>query len=173
MKIARTLAFLALLVSAPMAAFDRAVAQSTPPSAEALAVARELVAIVSKETIRPMTTQMMAQIWPGIERKLRAKQPNITAEQVADLRGECDRIFFDYMTSLMDDAPALYARHFSAAELREVLAFQRSPVGQKSLREMPQLMGELFQIIMPKLQQAQGQLIDAFAKVARQKGFNI
>jgi hypothetical protein len=185
MRTLRILACLALLaVPAAPSVIAPAAAQRGPdtpnsspgkdgPSAEALAAAGDLVAMVAKDTIRPMVSQMMGQIWPGIEHNLRTKQPSITAEQVADLRGEYERIFLAYMTSLMADAPPLYARYFSAAELRELLAFQQSAVGQKSLRVMPQLMGELFQMIIPKLQQAQGQMLDAFTKVARQKGFNI
>ena len=170
MKILRIFACLALL-AAPIATHS-AMAQSAP-TPDALAAARDLIAIMSKDTIRQMSVQMVGQIWPTIERSLRAKQPSITAEQVADLRGEYERIFLDYMNNLMGDAPALYARYFSAAELREMLAYHRSPVGQKALRVLPQLTVEIFQMIMPKLQQAQGQMMDAFTKVARQRGFNI
>ena len=178
MKSVQTLRILACLgllaVSAAPMATGPAAAQSAPtPTPEALAAARDLVAILTKDTIHQMSTRMVAQIWPGIERSLRAKQPNITPEQVADLRGEYERIFDDYLTKLMADAPALYARYFSAAELREMLAYNRSPVGQKALRVLPQLMVEMMQMIMPKLQTAQGQLLDAFTKVARQKGFDI
>jgi uncharacterized protein len=175
MKTLRILACLALLaVPAAPIAINPAAAQGAPnPTAEALAAARDLVAILSQDTIHQMSTQVLAQIWPGIERSLRAKQPNITPEQVADLRGEYDRIFVDYMTKLMADAPALYARHFSAAELRDMLAFHRSPVGQKALRVLPQLMAEMMQMIMPKLQQAQAQMFEAFTKVVRQRGFDI
>ena len=173
MKSLRILACLALLaVPAAPLAITSAVAQGAP-TPEALAAARDLMAILSKDTIRQMSNQVVAQIWPGIERSLRAKQPGITSEQVADLRGEYERIFLDYMNNLMADAPALYARHFSAAELREMLAFHQSPVGQKALRVLPQITVEMMQMIMPKLQQAQGQLMDAFTKVARQRGFNI
>jgi hypothetical protein len=173
MKILRIVACLALLAApvAPIASHS-AMAQSAP-TPEALAAARDLIAIMSKDTIRQMSVQMVGQIWPTIEHSLRAKQPDITAAQVAELRGEYERIFLDYMNNLMGDAPALYARYFSAAELREMLAFHRSPVGQKALRVLPQLTVEIFQMIMPKLQQAQGQMMDAFTKVARQRGFNI
>jgi hypothetical protein len=171
------LAFLAVLATpiaiGPAAAQVGAPVGQSPPSAEALAAARDLMAVLSKDTIRQMTASMMAQIWPTIERGLRAKQPNITAAQVADLRGEYERIFLNYMNDLMADAPTLYARYFTADELRQMLAFHQSPVGQKSLRILPQLTVELFQMIMPKLQQAQGQMLDAFTKVARQKGFDI
>ena len=174
MKIPRIAAVFAMLALAGASIGPLpAAAQSPPTTPEALAAARDLIAILSKDTIRQMSAQLIAQIWPGIERNLRVKQPGITAEQLTELRGEYERIFLDYMNKSMADAPALYARHFSAAELRELLAFHQSPVGQKALRVLPQLTVELLQMIMPKLQQMQGQMMDAFTKVARQRGFNI
>jgi len=89
MKIVRRLVCLALLVFSAPIAVAPAAAQGAP-SAEALAAARDLVAVVSKDTLRQMVVQMMGQIWPGIENALRAKQPSITAAQVADLRAEMD-----------------------------------------------------------------------------------
>jgi hypothetical protein len=57
--------------------------------------------------------------------------------------------------------------------MREMLAFHQSPTGQKALHVLPQLTVEMFQMVMPKLQQMQGQMLDAFTKVARQRGFDI
>jgi hypothetical protein len=49
----------------------------------------------------------------------------------------------------------LYARHFTAAELREMAAFYRTPVGMKVIATMPQLAGESMQIsqkvMLPRL----------------------
>jgi hypothetical protein len=182
MKALRILAC-AVLLAIPVApiAISSAAAQGAPPvqsgkdvpGADALAAARDLIAVISKDTMRQMTGQLTAALWPAIERNLRAKQPNITAGQVADLRSEYERIFLGYMNNAMADAPALYARHFSAAEMREMLAFHQSPTGQKALHVLPQLTVEMFQMVMPKLQQMQGQMLDAFTKVARQRGFDI
>ena len=85
----RRLACLALLVFSAPIAVAPAAAQGAP-SAEALAAARDLVAVVSKDTLRQMVVQMMGQIWTGVEHALRAKQPSITVAQVADLRAEMD-----------------------------------------------------------------------------------
>ena len=107
LRILRIFACLALLgVPAARVAISPAAAQGAP-TPEALAAARDLVAILTKETIHQISARMVAQLWPGVERSLRAKQPNITPAQVADLRGEYERIFDDYMTKLMADAPAL------------------------------------------------------------------
>ncbi|PWF54585.1 DUF2059 domain-containing protein [Massilia glaciei] len=40
----------------------------------------------------------------------------------------------------------LYARHFSAAELGELAKFYGTPIGQKMLKTMPQILGESMQV---------------------------
>src|ERR1041385_5992958 len=137
----------AIAPAAAQGAGDPSLPGKGAPSAEALAAARDLVAVVmSNDTIHQMSAQMVAQIWPSIEHSLRTKQSGITPEQVADLRGEYERIFVDYLNNAMADAPALYARYFTAAEMREMVVFHRSPTGQKALRLLPLLTAELFQI---------------------------
>jgi hypothetical protein len=46
----------------------------------------------------------------------------------------------------------LYDRHFDAAELREIVAFYRSPTGRKTLSVMPALMDEGLRASLPVLQ---------------------
>ncbi len=140
---------------------------------EALQAARDLVAVVSKETMRQMVTQVTAQVWPVVERGLRVKQPGISPAVVGELRTEFERIQLEYMSGLMSDAPVIYARHFSAAELRELLAFYRTPIGEKALRELPQITAEAMALIMPRLQQVQTQVMEAFTKVLHQRGLDI
>ncbi len=59
------------------------------------------------------------------------------------------------MDELMGEMMPLYAKHFSGDELRGMIAFYRSPLGQKMLQTMPQLMGESMQIsqrvVMPRM----------------------
>lgn len=52
----------------------------------------------------------------------------------------------------------LYAKHFTADELRQMAAMYRTPLGQKMLAKMPVLMGDSMQlgqqIIMPRMMKA-------------------
>jgi hypothetical protein len=67
---------------------------------------------------------------------------------------------------ILNETVPIYARNFSADELKQVTAFYRSPVGAKMLTKMPQLMGEGMQVgqqivarrigpLMQQLQQGQ------------------
>lgn len=59
------------------------------------------------------------------------------------------------------EVTALYARHFTADEVKQIAAYYRTPVGAKSLQLMPQIMGESMAISQritgPRLQKAMEQ----------------
>jgi uncharacterized protein len=170
MKIIRIAAFAVALVLAG-AGFNATRAQGAP-SEDALQAARELVALVTKDTIRELSVRITAQVWPQIEQGLKAKQ-QITPDQLTDLRHEFERIQIEFVTKVMADAPALYARHFTAQELRELLAFYHTPIGIKALRTMPQITAESLKLVMARLPQLQTDAMEAFGKVLKQRGFNI
>jgi hypothetical protein len=64
--------------------------------------------------------------------------------------------------ALMDEIAAefvpLYARHFTAVEIRQLAAFYKTPVGMKMVAVMPQIAGETMQIsqkvMMPRMSAA-------------------
>ena len=120
-----------------------------PGSPEALAAARELAAIMSADVIGQMTDGMTAQIWPKLEGALR---PKVDAATLAELRAEFEKSLKDFVLEATKDAPEIYARHFSAAELREMTAFYRTPTGVKALSLMPKVMAEYFGSLMPRMQ---------------------
>ena len=173
MKILRKVAVFAVVALSGVPIGLQPVAAQNAATPEALQAARDLVAVLNEETLRQMVGRMTEQFWPVVERGLRTKQPKISDGVVAELRGEFERIQLDYLSGVMADAPVIYARHFSAAELRELLAFYRTPVGEKALRELPQITAEAIALVMPRLQQVTTQTMDAFTKVLRQRGLEI
>jgi len=135
---------LACCLAAPVKAQD--------PSAETLAAARELSAIMTGDTIGQMTTAMSAQIWPTIAQQLSAK---VDAATIAEIRAEFERSLTDFTGEVMKDAPETYARHFTAQELRDMVAFYKSPSGAKALHEMPKVMTDVGARLAPRLQTLQ------------------
>jgi uncharacterized protein len=150
----------------------RALAQGEA-SPESLKAANELMAIMSKDTVQQLVTGLTAQVWPTLERALRTKRSDIDQATLTELRNEFERIQVQYMAGVMADAPAIYARHFSAQELRDMLAFYKTPTGQKALQVMPQLTAEVFQMVMQKMQGLQVQIMGAFNNVLRQRGIDL
>ena len=54
-----------------------------------------------------------------------------------------------------------------------MIAFHRTPTGQKSMQLMPQVMSEVFAITMPKMQGLQAQVREAFGRALRQRGIDL
>jgi len=168
MKLIRVLAAVALLLTLPGVHASRAFAQGAG-SPEALATAKELFSILSKDMMTQMVTQMSAQVWPVIERSLAAK--NVDQATLAELHKEFDRIQSENLTVVMQDAPPIYARYFTAAELNELASFYRTAVGQKALKILPEVTGEFMRAMMPRLQEVQFKTQQSFERVLRDKGY--
>lgn len=139
--------------SAPAAAIDPA----------ALAASRELFEAMNH---RVMMTGMMQQMSQGIAQSMRAgaeaginNNPKISAEQkkkaLAKMEAELPGVV-SAMQGVMNDpglideilaeTVPIYARTFSADELKQLTAFYRSPIGAKMLASMPQLMAQGMQV---------------------------
>jgi hypothetical protein len=127
----RLAAFAAGMLAAVLAVSAPADAQS--PSPEAGAAARELVVAARTteqfKTLLPLMLQQMKPVVvqgrPEVERdydKLTPLLMELANRQVADFA---------------EEVAALYARNFTAEEIRQVTVFYRSPVGQKFLEKTP------------------------------------
>lgn len=111
------------------------VAYSQQPSPAAVAAAKEIVAVTS-------ATTLFDPLIPGVveQSKLLYLQQNPALakdlnEIAAKLRAELAPRFAELVNEVANN----YARRFNEQELKEMLAFYKSPVGGKLLREQPQI----------------------------------
>ena len=122
----------AILLAASLIAFSPARAQ---PSSEAVAVAKELLtAIRVTDQLRSLMPQIMQQLKAAVVQG----RPEVAAEY--------DRIVPILLArtnersgALVEATALLYATHFTAAELREVIKFYQTPVGQKFIQKLPEI----------------------------------
>ena len=140
------------------------------PSPEALQAAKDLFALLSKDMVTQLVHQVTAQVWPPIERQLTGKADAAT---IAELRKEFEGIQRENLSEVLEGAPEIYARHFTAAELRQLIEFNRSPLGQKALHELPQIMGEVTAMLLPRMRDVQLRTRDAFIKILQAHGLQI
>ena len=96
------IAFMLCAAAFPVRALAQA--EGTP---EALKAANELMAIMSKDTVQQLVTGITNQVWPTLERSLRAKRSDLDQATLAELRKEYERIQVQYMSGVMADAPAI------------------------------------------------------------------
>ena len=123
-----------LLLVAAVPAISRA---DENPSPEALQAANELFSVPSPNLMKQTTTQMDNLIWPLFEQKARADK--IDDATIAELRQEFERNQMKNLAEIMKDPPPIYARHFTSDELNQLVAFYKSSVGTRAMRELPRI----------------------------------
>jgi len=137
-------------------------------SPEALQAATELMAIMSPEMIGQVSQQMTAVIWPQMENSLGSK---VDAATMSELREEFERQLVRFTSEATKDAPAIYAKYFTAQELREMTAFYRTPTGAKTLQLVPKVMGEYMTTLLPKMQGFQSDVAAGVQNIMRKHGY--
>lgn len=160
----RALMIGALLIGLCVAPVVRA---QEKPSPEALHAARELAAIMSPEIIDQMTAATVEPMFKIVQDKLGGQ---IKPEALREVQGELQKITSKFTSEMMADMPAIYARHLSVTELREIVAFYRSPTGAKTLSVMPKLMGEITAVAMLRLAGLEGELQTLIERAMRRHG---
>jgi hypothetical protein len=164
--------FAALAVALTFA--TQAFAQSAPPAPDAVtlkAATEMLEAMNFRATTKAGFVQMRAAIPVMMKQAATAainNNPRLDATQklteINKLDGEVqkrasnmDSLFDDptLVNEIMQNTAVMYARHYTVAEMRQIAAFYKSPVGAKMLATAPQMMGETMQmsqsLIMPRL----------------------
>ena len=151
----------ALAGAAPSFAQTAAPAAAIDPAT--LAASQELFEAMNH---RAMMTGMMRQMTQGIAQSMRAgaeaginNNPKLNAEQktkaLAKMEAELPGVIKTMQDVLNDpklideilaETVPIYARTFSADELKQMTAFYRTPVGAKMLASMPQLMAQGMQV---------------------------
>jgi hypothetical protein len=151
-----------LLSAAPIAA--RAQGPGSPQAQEA---AQDLLQIISGDMLSQMGRTMTAQVWPQLEAELGSK---VDPAALAELRGEFEKILERFLVESMKDAPALYAKHFSAQELRDIAAFYKTPSGVKALQLLPTVTAEYFGTLMPRMESFQREIMTMTVQTLQKHG---
>lgn len=96
----------------------------------------------------------------GAEQAFRERIPNPTPKQLEALNGMVDDMMADMPLDEMVEAMVpIYRRHLSKTDVDEVIRFYSSAVGQKLLREQPQMIQEGMQAGMEIQQKRMDQML--------------
>jgi len=130
--------------------------QAAAPSPDAIAAAKELVAITSPDMIKDMNKKVFAQMWPVMEQALQSPLSKMDAATAAELKTEiravAEKEVMNEVTGLIDTMPAIYARYLTVDEMRDIQTFYRTPAGAKTLKVMPEIIAETMAGFGPRLQ---------------------
>jgi hypothetical protein len=144
-------------------------ARAQAPSLEAMAAAHDLIVTMRAadyfKAIMPAIMQNMkpaiVQNRPEVERDYDAVMPLL-------LEGMNARV-----NEIIDQIAAIYARNFTAEELREVTAFYRGPTGQKFVQKLPAITQESMVVGQRFGQAIGGEIRARMIDELRKRGHNI
>ncbi len=123
----------AVLAMAVVAGLWAGPAAAQPVDADAMTAARELMDVMrATDQVKKMLPAIMQMMKPAISQGRPQVDQDLDVLTPVLLEGMSARV-----GELADEMAALYARNFSADEMRQMTVFYRSPVGQKFLERMP------------------------------------
>jgi hypothetical protein len=117
-------------------------ADPSGPDASQRALALELVRLVTPESsYRSGVQQMTAQMLPSLEAQARASGATLPP----DFRQRFDAVLFEVVPydEQSSWAADVYARNFTASELKDLIGFYKTALGQKLATRLPAIMGEV------------------------------
>jgi hypothetical protein len=75
-------------------------------------------------------------------RQLRQSRPDISERAIAVVNREVMKLFEERIDGLLENVVPVYEKHFTPAEINDLLAFYRTPAGRKAISVMPAVMNE-------------------------------
>ena len=101
---------------------------------------------VEQQTREVMATTQ-AQVKTMTREMIMKKAPNASPDQLAQVEGMMDTMFKEYpINGILDDMVPVYQKHLTKSDLDGLITFYSSPLGQKVLREMPEMTKEAMQV---------------------------
>lgn len=161
--------FKRLMMIAALVLLPTSFAQAQNPSPDALAAARDLVT-----TLR--LTEQYQSLLPGILFSLRQPLSQDRPEIQRDFDALVPTVletYSKYYTTMVESAAALYAKQFSADELRAIETFYRSPAGQKYAAKSRELAESSRQIGDDISRKAFDDLKARMSQLLREKGHKL
>ncbi|MGA2056303.1 MAG: DUF2059 domain-containing protein [Bradyrhizobium sp.] len=145
-------------------------AQTPPaPAPDAMAAARSLVTTMK---LADQYKALLPAMLLGLRPALTQDRPEIERDYDAMMPAIADA-FTPYYTAMVDGVATVYANNFTAAELGEIEAFYRQPVGQKMLEKLPAIGQQALAVGQEIGRKAAEDLRQRLTEALRQKGHKL
>lgn len=76
---------------------------------------------------------------------LSRKNPEIPPKAIEAIKDEIGQVFAEEMPKLMAEIVPIYAKNFTHEDIKGLIAFYSTPLGQKSIKVMPTVVNECMQ----------------------------
>ncbi|NIR31614.1 MAG: DUF2059 domain-containing protein [Gammaproteobacteria bacterium] len=127
---------------ATIVALLSALATSTPAPASESEKERDIRVLLEMTGTLDVGQQMADTFMRQMLESLREARPDIPAATYDALREEVRSTIAENLDGFVEMIVPVYSRHFSAREIKGLLAFYRTELGQKAIRVMPDLVRE-------------------------------
>jgi hypothetical protein len=127
---------------APPQAADQPLPADAPTRNQVLSL---LDLVQARQTMVDAMENVKQVMQNSAEESFRQKVPNATPKQIEALRAMFDEITKTPLDEMINAVISIYQRHLTKTDVEELIRFYSSPVGQKLLREQPQIMRESMQ----------------------------
>jgi len=149
--------------------FSGAVLAQPAPSANAVATARDLVETKGGSA---MFDPVIISVIEQTKAALLQTNPQL-AKDLSDVAAQLRTEFGPKRDELLAYAAKLYADRFSEQELKDMLAFYKSPLGRKMSNVEPQVLDETFNYIQQWGQRVSEDVMNRFRAEMKKKGHNL
>lgn len=99
----------------------------------------DLTRLMKIADIDKLADQMVGDLLDAMERQFRRTFPNMPPDALAVLMGEMEGSLHSARPELMRRFAALYEREYTHKEIRDLIAFYRTPLGRKLLKSTRRL----------------------------------
>lgn len=155
-------------VAVALVAFGPA-AHSQQTSVAAIATAKELVTATKATTIfNPLIAGVVEQA-----KLLFLQQDPSLAKDLNEIAEKMRADLAPRFAELNDEMAKLYATHFTDQELKEILVFYKSPVGQKLLTEQPTVVDASMRYAQDWANKLSDQVIAKMREELKKRGHNL
>lgn len=117
-------------------------AQTDPLTAQKRADIRQLIGVTGTTKISGQFAEVTARSLAGA---LKRQHPDLPERVSSQLRTELIALFEERANAqggLIDRIVGIYHRQFTHSEVKELLAFNETPIGRKTLQVLPSIMSE-------------------------------
>jgi hypothetical protein len=139
------------------------------PTPGALAAAKDLVQIKGG-------SQMFEPVVIGIIEQTKSSLLQTNPQLSKDLNDVSQQLRTEYgprSAELVAEAAKQYAQRFSEAELKDLVTFFKSPVGQKMLQQEPQVLDATFNFVQQWGPRVAEEVMSRFRSDMKKKGHNL
>jgi hypothetical protein len=159
----------ALAVAAALLAFGGGALAQPKPSETAIETAKEIVAIKGGENL-------FGSLIPGVIEQGKAmfeQQNPALGKDLATVAAKLRTEFAPRMAEVNIEIAKAYASHFTESELKDMLAFYKSPLGRKMITEEPKALAQAVNFAQQWAQKFSDEVLAKYREEMKKMGHNL